>query len=68
MLVEKYFQKVEIKKDELEFRRMVLEFVKEKYVIKVEERKVKLEMEMQERRVICDFSFLKDCFQKKKEK
>lgn len=68
MLAEKYSQKAEIKKDEQELRRMALEFAKEKYATKAEERKAKLEMEMQERRVIRDLSLLKDRLQKKKEK
>ena len=46
MLTEKYSQKAEIKKDELELRRMELEFAKEKYAAEAEERKAKLEMEM----------------------
>lgn len=65
MLTEKY-QKAEIKKDELELRRMELEFAKEKYAAEAEERKAKLEMEMQERRAI--LSLLKEHLQKKKEK
>lgn len=58
MLTEKYSQKAEIKKDELELRRMELEFAKEKYAAEAEERKAKLKMEMQERRTI--LSLLKD--------
>ena len=58
MLTEKYSQKAEIKKDELELRRMELEFAKEKHAAEAEERKAKFEMEMQERRAI--LSLLKD--------
>ena len=39
MLTEKYSQKAEIKKAELELRRMELEFAKEKYAAEAEERK-----------------------------
>ena len=39
MLTEKYSQKAEIKKAELELRRMELEFTKEKYAAQAEERK-----------------------------
>lgn len=58
MLTEKYSQKAEIKKDELELRRMELEFAKEKYAAEAEERKAKLEMKMQERSAI--LSLLKE--------
>lgn len=66
MLTEKYSQKAEIKKDELELRRIELEFAKEKYTAEAAERKAKLEMEMQEKREIP--SLLKDRLYKKKEK
>ena len=59
MLTEKNNQKVEVKKEELALRRMELDFQKEKYAAEADERKTKLEMEMQERRAI--LSLLKDC-------
>ena len=58
MLTEKNNQKVEVKKEELALRRMELDFQKEKYAAEADERKTKLEMEMQERRAI--LSLLKD--------
>ena len=67
MLTEKYSQKAEIKKDELELRKMELAFAKEKYAAEAEERQAKLEMEMQERRA--KFSaFWETVFRRKKEK
>lgn len=47
-----------MKKEELALRRMELDFQKEKYAAEADERKTKLEMEMQERRAI--LSLLKD--------
>ena len=58
MLTEKNNQKVEVKKEELALRRMELDFQKEKYAAEADERRAKLEMEMQERRAI--LSLLKD--------
>ena len=58
MLTEKNNQKVEMKKEELALRRMELDFQKEKYAAEADERKTKLEMEMQEGRAI--LSLLKD--------
>ncbi|XP_067035116.1 uncharacterized protein [Acropora muricata] len=58
MLTQKNNQKVDVKKEELALRRMELDFQKEKYAAEADERKTKLEMEMQERRAI--LSLLKD--------
>ena len=58
MLTEKNNQKVEVKKEELALGRMELDFQKEKYAAEADERRAKLEMEMQERRAI--LSLLKD--------
>ena len=58
MLTEKNNQKVEVKREELALRRMELDFQKEKYAAKADERIAKLEIEMQERRAI--LSLLKD--------
>lgn len=58
MLRKKQKEKADIKRDELDLRREELKFEKEKFAAEVEERKSKLEMEMQERSII--LSLLKD--------
>ena len=52
MLADKYSQKAEIKRDKLEIRRMQLEFAKEKHAAEAEDRKAKMELEIEERRAI----------------
>lgn len=52
MLADKYSQKAEIKRDEFEIRRMELEFAKQKHAAETEERKAKMELEIEERRAI----------------
>lgn len=56
VLANKYSQKAEFKKEELDVRRMELEFAKEKYA--AEERRARVELEIEERRAL--LSLLKD--------
>ena len=49
MLANKYSQRAEFKKEELDVRRMELEFAKEKYAAKAEERRARVEFEIEER-------------------
>lgn len=58
MLANKYSQKAEFKKEELDVRRMELEFAKEKYAAEAEERRAIVELEIEERRAL--LSLLKD--------
>ena len=59
MLANKYSQKAEFKKEELDVRRMELEFAKEKYAAEAEERRAtRMELEIEERRAL--LSLLKD--------
>ena len=58
MLVNKYSQKAEFEKEELDVRRMELEFSKEKYAAQEEERRARVELEIEERRAL--LSLLKD--------
>ena len=58
MLANKYSQKAEFKKEELDVRRMELEFAKEKYATEAEERRARLELEIEEGRAL--LSLLKD--------
>lgn len=58
MLADKYSQKAEFKKEELDVRRMELEFAKEKYAAEAEERRARVELEIEERRAL--LSLLKD--------
>ena len=57
MLAKKFSQKAEFKK-ELDVRRMELEFAKEKYVAEAEERRARVELEIEERSAL--LSLLKD--------
>ena len=52
MLANKYSQRAEFKKEELDVRRMELEFAKEKYAAKAEERRARVEFEIEERWVL----------------
>jgi hypothetical protein len=52
MLADKFSQKAGFKKEELEVRKMELEFAKEKYTAEAEERKARVELELEERRAL----------------
>ena len=58
MLSEKTNRKFEIKEQELEVRRMELEFQKRKYEAEAEERQARLELDREERKTILEL--LKD--------
>lgn len=58
ILANEYSQKAEFKKEELNVRRMELEFAKEKYAAETEERRARVELEIEERRTL--LSLLKD--------
>lgn len=50
MLTSKYAEKAELKRYELDLKKQELEFAKEKYEAEAEERKQRVELEMEERR------------------
>ena len=58
MLSAKYCKKAELKNKELELKKMELELQKQKYEAGAHERKVKFEMEVEERKAI--ITLLKD--------
>lgn len=60
ILANKYSQNAEFKKEKLDVRRMELEFAKEKYAAEAEERRARVELEIEERRAL--LSLLKDRF------
>ena len=50
MLTDKYEQKAQLKDEELNLRRLELDFQREKYLAEAEERKLKFQLEMEEKR------------------
>lgn len=54
MLTNKYEQKAQLKDKELNLRRLELDFQREKYLAEAEERKLKFQLEMEEKKAFIE--------------